>query len=65
MYYASDKMETLKEKRERQRLAVERRLAMASKSNGKTTRKKTPDPLSPDEELVKRRKDVGYLGGLA
>lgn len=63
MYYASDKMETLKEKRERQRLAVERRLSMASKSNGKVVKKKAPDPLTPDEELIRRRKDVGYLGG--
>lgn len=57
MYYVSDKMETLKQQRERQRQAIERRLAAASKSKTK------PKKSIVDEELTKHRKDASYLGG--
>ena len=54
MFYAKDKLDERREKLERQRLAVERRLLREGKK---------PTAKEVDERILKDRKDTGYIGG--
>ncbi len=56
MWYAQDKLDEKRKKNELYRQAVERRLS----SGGPTKRKS----LKTDEELLRRRKESGYFGGM-
>lgn len=55
MWYAQDKLDERRRKNELYRQAVERRLS----SGGPTKLKK-----NPDDDLLRRRKDTGYFGGM-